>query len=76
MITVTVGNNLQRIPVVVSPDTTIRQILEENEMDYSRTAFHLDGASLQSGDLDKTLAQLGITTKCFLISVAKADSAR
>jgi hypothetical protein len=37
--------------------------------------MNLDGAPLQPGDLDKTFAQFGITDKCFLLNVVKADNA-
>lgn len=75
MITCVVGNNLNRNNVVVSPDATPRQVLEQNNIDYSRGTLHLDGATVKPGDLDKTFAELGITEKCYLISVVKADSA-
>ena len=44
-------------------------------MDYSRGTMHMDGSSLNPGDLDKTFAELGITEKCFLLNVVKADNA-
>lgn len=75
MIKVIVGNNVKRESVIVDPNTTLRSVLEENEIDYSRGTMHLDGASLQPGDLDKTFSQLGIETKCFLLNVVKADNA-
>ena len=37
--------------------------------------MHLDGSSLNPGDLDKTFQQFGITEKCFLLNVVKADNA-
>ena len=35
----------------------------------------LDGTTLMPGDLDKSFAQFGITEKCFLLNVVKADNA-
>lgn len=35
----------------------------------------LDGVTLQAGDLDKSFAAMGITEKCFLLNVVKADNA-
>lgn len=75
MIKVVVGNNVNRETVIVSPETTLRTVLEQNEIDYSRGVMHLDGATLQPGDLDKTFAAFGITEKCFLLNVVKADNA-
>lgn len=55
--------------------TTVRQFLEENEIDYSRAITSIDGCPLQAGDMDKTFADFGITEKCLLTSVVKADNA-
>lgn len=75
MVQVIVGNNVKRKTVVVSPETTLRTVLEENNIDYARGVMHLDGASLNPGDLDKSFATLGITEKCYLLNVVKADNA-
>ncbi len=75
MIKVVVGNNVNRETVIVSPETTLRPVLEQKEIDYSRGVMHLDGATLMPGDLDKTFADFGITEKCFLLNVVKTDNA-
>lgn len=75
MIKVTLGNNVKRESVIIDENTTLRKALEDNSIDYSRGVMHLDGSSLQPGDLDKTFAQFGITEKCFLLNVVKADNA-
>lgn len=75
MIQVTVGNNVERKKDIVEPTKTLRQVLEANEIDYTRGVMHLDGSSLNPGDLDKTFAEFGITEKCFLLNVVKADNA-
>lgn len=75
MIKVVVGNNVNRETVIVPPTTTLRTVLEDNSIDYSRGVMHLDGSSLQPGDLDKTFESFGITEKCFLLNVVKADNA-
>lgn len=75
MIKVTVGNNVKRETKIVNPNTTLRALLEEAGVDYSRGSMHLDGSTLAPGDLDKTFAQHGITEKCFLLNVVKADNA-
>ncbi len=76
MIKVYVGNNVDRWPVIVDPNTTLRAVLDQENIDYSRGTMHLDGASLQPGDLDKTFNDFGIKTQCFLLSVQKLDNAR
>jgi len=75
MVKVVVGNNVKRESVIVDGGTTLRKVLEDAGIDYTRGVMHLDGSSLQAGDLDKTFAQFGITDKCFLLNVVKADNA-
>ncbi len=74
MIQVTIGTNTNRTKVNVDPNRTLRSVLEENEVNYSVAAVHLDGVSLKPGDMDKTFADLGITESCYLIAVIKADN--
>lgn len=76
MIQVTVGNNVSRKSVVVDENTTLRACLEENGVDYTRGTMHMDGATLQPGDLDKTFKDMGIAERTYLLSVVKADNAR
>ena len=75
MIRVTVGNNVNRETVTVNDQTTLRAILEQQGIDYSRGNLTLDGSTLQPGALDKTLAEHGIKEKCFLMQIVKADNA-
>ena len=76
MIKVVVGNNVKRETVIVDANTTLRTVLEDAGVDYaSRGTIHLDGATLNHGDLDKTFASLGITERCYLLQVVKADNA-
>lgn len=77
MIKVTFGNNMTRSSKIVNENTTtLRSVLEEAEIDYSRAATTLDGATLVAGDMDKTFAQMGVTSDCYLLSVQKLDNAR
>ncbi|MBQ3022909.1 MAG: hypothetical protein IJD91_06285 [Clostridia bacterium] len=75
MIKVTVGNNVKRESVIVDENTTLRTVLEDNGIDYTSGTMHLDGSSLKPGEIDKTFADLGITEKCYLLNVVKADNA-
>ena len=75
MVKVVVGNNVKRNTVIVDSATTLRTVLEDAGIDYTKGVMHLDGSSLNPGDLDKTFAQFGITDKCFLLNVVKADNA-
>jgi hypothetical protein len=76
MIKVIVGNNVQKNSVIVEATETLRSVLEAEGIDYvNRGVINLDGASLRPGDLDKTFADFGITEKCYLLQVTKADNA-
>lgn len=80
MINVFVGNNVNRKSVIVNPTTTLKAVLEAESIDYNRGTMHLDGSTLQAGDLNKTFAEFGYDgsaghDKCFLLNVVKADNA-
>lgn len=75
MLQVTVGNNVKREKMIVDSSRTLRSVLEEAGVDYTRGVMHLDGSSLNPGDLDKTFASFGIAERCFLLNVVKADNA-
>lgn len=75
MVKIVVGNNVKRESVIVDENTTLRKVLEDAGVDYTRGVMHLDGSSLQPGDMDKTFKDFGITEKAFLLSVVKADNA-
>lgn len=75
MINVTVGNNLKRENRIVEDTVTLRSVLEDAGVDYTRGQTHLDGASLAPGDMSKTFKDMGVTDKCYLLNVVKADNA-
>lgn len=75
MVQVVVGNNLKRETKVVSAETTLRTVLEEASIDYSRGMTTIDGSPLQPGDLDKSFSDFGIAEKTYLLNVVKADNA-
>lgn len=75
MIKVTVGNNSDNWPVFVSADTTLRQVLEQEEIQYAGTKLFLNGISVSESSLDTTFAQHNITSACSLLSTKKLDNA-
>lgn len=75
MIRVIVGTTTQRSEKNYPAGTTIRNILEDNAIDYSVAQVMLDGSNLEAGTMDKTLADLNIKEKCMLIAVVKAANA-
>ena len=75
MIKVTMGNNVKRKVEILDENTTLREALEGAEIEYATGIMNLDGSTLSPGDLDKTFADFGITDKCYLLNVVKADNA-
>ena len=75
MITVKLLFNGSKNTVIVPATATVRQILEGQGIAYSRGITNLDGSSLNSAAMDKTLAELGVTTSCMLANVVKTDNA-
>ena len=75
MISVMVGNNVNRTRVVVPEETTLREVLEQSHIDYSLGMTTLDGATLGAGELDKTFKEFNIKESCYLMNTAKAVNA-
>ena len=75
MIQVKLSTNTERKTVTVDEETTIREILEDNNVDYSRTPIYLDGAPLAEGSMDKSLSEFNIVDHCMLTAIVKTDNA-
>lgn len=75
MIKVTLITNAGKKNVIVPENKTLRQIYEENDVNYHATTNSVDSVPLQIGDLDKTLAQLGVGETCRMSSIVKMDNA-
>lgn len=75
MINAIIGSNTRRNSTIIDENTTLRKALEDAGIDYSIGMTSLDGSTLQPGDLDKTFKDFGITEKCYLMNVVKADNA-
>jgi hypothetical protein len=75
MIKVLVGTSTQKKNVIVEEGDTLKEVLDNNEVDYSVAQVYLDGATLQPGDLDKTFKDFSITESCMLIAVVKQSNA-
>lgn len=75
MVQVRFITNLGPSSDIVEATSTPRQALEKNDIDFSRGAVSIDGCPVRIGDLDKTFAELGITEKCNISVVIKADNA-
>ena len=75
LVKVKVGTNLNRTEVTVPSNKTIREILEENEINYATTTIFVDGVTVQLGEMDKTLEELRIKESCFIIAAQKTENA-
>lgn len=73
MIKVIIGTNTNRKSIVVDESTTVRSVLDEHEIDYGVGNIHLDGAPICGNELDRTFQDYGVTDKCLLVAVVKAD---
>ena len=76
MIQVTLGTNTDREKILVDPSTTIRTVLEDNDIDYAAGAVRLDSNPIGGEELDKSFTEHGIEEKCYLIVVVKANGGR
>lgn len=75
MIKVTITTNANRTTDIVSGSTTIREVFEKNNVNYTKGSLSVDGINLRPGDLDKSFDNLGVVEKCFLNCIIKADNA-
>lgn len=73
MIKVTIGTNTKRKNIMVDPSRTVKNVLEENDINYSTGGIHLDGMAVSAEDMNKSFTDHGITEDCMLIAVVKAD---
>lgn len=74
MIKVIIGTSMSRETRMYPANTSIRNILEENNLDYATNQITLDGAPVNA-QLDKTLEDHGIKEKCMIVTVAKTNNA-
>lgn len=75
MISIKVGTNTQRTTVLVSEDTTPKQVFKDTGVDYSRATVHLDGGTLSTEQMNKSFKDLGCVDDAMLIAVIKTDNA-
>lgn len=75
MISVTLGTNTSRKTIVVEESKVLRDVLTENGINISVGTVHIDGIPVSISDMGSTLAELGVSNRAYIISVAKADNA-
>ena len=74
MLQVKVGTNSSRTSLIVSPEKTPKQILDQAEIDYSKATVHLDGVALNTTEMNTSLNDLGIVDSCYLVAVTKQEN--
>ena len=75
MVSITLTSNMDRKTLLVDAEKTIREVLDENNVDYSAATPALDGTPLRAGEMDKSFASYGITESCRLSCIAKTSNA-
>lgn len=75
MIKVTLITNTSRNIIMANEEDTVRDILNDNDVNYGAGKVAIDGYSLNLQDLDSTLPDLGIHDGCYLSVVVKAENA-
>lgn len=54
---------------------TIKDFLEEQDVDFMAGQTHLDGSVLSAAEMNATFAELGVTDHCYISIVVKAANA-
>lgn len=75
IVNVKIGTNLNRETISVTSDKTIRELLEQQGINYATTTIFLDGDTVRAGDMDKTLDDFNIADTCYIIASQKTENA-
>lgn len=75
IVNVKIGTNLNRETISVTSDRTIRELLEQQNINYATTTVFLDGDTIRAGDMDKTLDEFNIADTCYIIASQKTENA-
>lgn len=75
IVNVKIGTNLNRETISVTSDKTIRELLEQQGINYATTTIFLNGDTIRAGDMDKTLDEFNIADTCYIIASQKTENA-
>jgi hypothetical protein len=75
IVNVKIGTNLNRETISVTSDKTIRELLEQQGINYATTTIFLDGDTIKAGDMDKSLNDFNIADTCYIIASQKTENA-
>jgi len=59
MINLTIGNSSKTERTIVDPNSTVIQLCEEHQIDWSRAQVMVNGVTLTPGQIEMSLAELG-----------------
>lgn len=76
MLSVTVGNNVQRKKVIVKHETKIAEILNTENIEYGRQKITCNGTTLSASDFNRSIGEIvGMDAEsCYLLAVVKEDN--
>lgn len=75
MIKVISGTSLNKTELVIDATTTLMDAAEQAGLNVAAGGITLNGTIVSASDFNKTFADYGITEKCYLLQVVKADNA-
>jgi len=75
IVNVKIGTNLNRETISVTSDKTIRELLEQQGINYATTTIFLDGDTIKAGEMDKSLDDFNIADTCYIIASQKTENA-
>lgn len=77
MVQITFTSNTSRQSLIVSEATKLRDVIEQAGIAYDGSLLvMLDSANIRPGDMNKSLAELGVVERCALSVIQKRDNAR
>lgn len=76
MINLTIGTNTTRRTIIVPKNSTIDQIVADNQISIANCTLTLNGSPLMDQETSKTLEELGATEESMLIAVVKSKAGR
>lgn len=75
MVKITLITNAGKKTVIANETDTLRSVYEKNDVNYGSCTNTIDSVPLKVGDLNKTLAELGVGETCRMSSIVKMDNA-
>lgn len=75
IIEVTITTATNRWSATTVNTTTIKEFMENENINYNSCVVHLDGMPLSTDELNTTFEEQGVTESCMLAAIIKAVNA-